>query len=151
MSDMDLEGEEWESSDRRAARALDRAVSGAALTRKVTRLERNNRELTRRIEVLQAQLRRGRLGHLFPSNDSFCKEGDLLVIRTRFKGTPKTYHYAAIKALGRYYLTGRGMPQCITYDRLIQEFSKEQILDVKIYHYDGNLGTQIDGLTEVSF
>lgn len=106
--------DEWTSEqpvqilDRWEQEAKDRKEKEKALTAKNTQIAQIQAEISKlqkKLEVVQ----HGRMGKE-PSNGSVFK------IEKRFEAGGKGYAYAAIKADGKWYLTGTGFAGSKTYD-----------------------------------
>jgi len=86
------------------------------------RLRREHEELEQAIVMLAGQMvrRTNQLEHLerYPEQDPF-PDGTRLEFTKRFPNSETEYSYLALRAGGRWHLTGARSPQNVTWDRLV--------------------------------
>lgn len=101
------------------SRPGDGPAEGETLRQRLTR-ERDDLEAA--VAALAAKLARrtAQLEHLdrFPNVDPFA-DGDVLEFERTFPGSDQAYRYVALRAEGRWFLTGQRAPQNCSWDRFV--------------------------------
>lgn len=87
------------------------------------RLRRERDEVESAILILAGQLtrRQNQLEHLerYPEEDPFT-DGTKLEFEKTFPGSEQRYAYLALRAAGRWHLTGQRSPQNVTWEHLVE-------------------------------
>lgn len=93
-------------------------------------------EIRRRISELSDELRRIESWPVEP------EEGTVIRFHLQFCGAGRTYHYAAIRAGGKWYLTGSRAPQHLSWEDLLTWMTNKECSGIEVlkagavYHLD---------------